>query len=215
MKSKIASIGLLTIAVLVLSILVLDTSIGNMKEEALLLNSTYTGSSVSSDEITEGVLELPVYQKRSISATRSAPEFSSESSVYPVLPSGRRAEASIASTQSQPFSGTKFYARGSQRASDGDNQVNYRPMAVIPAWREKPSATISTMASGQNTKSEEVVSKVSAPFSGGGISGPMKMEGDGENPPPEGVGVGNGLWFMLLLAGIYIFIKSRKMTVQQ
>ena len=212
MKNKIAAIGLLTIAVLILSILVLNTTIGNIKEEALLYNSGISGSQVRADEITEDVLELPVYRKRNIAAARHQ-EYTGGSSSYSILPSTRK-EPGIASSNSQPFSGSATVGSVSRRSSGGDNPVNYRPLAVVPAWREKPSAAMSIASAGADTKTEQTVSAQPAPFSGGGLSGPMRMEGEGDNPPPEGMPVGNGLWFMLLLAGIYALYNNLKEKVK-
>ena len=214
MKNKIAAIGLLTVVVVALSILILQSTVSNIRYEAFILNSKIASTKIASDQITEGVLALPVYQKRSTSTYRNTSEYPTESSAYSVLPSHRSNDPGIAVTHSQPSSRAAANTRGSQRVSDGDYQVNYRPMAALPAWREKPSGAISSMTSGENTKNEQAVSKVNTPFSGGGISGPMRMDGDDENPPPEGMPVGNGLWFMILLAGAYVFVKNKKATLQ-
>ena len=73
---------------------------------------------------------------------------------------------------------------------------------------------MSIASAGADTKTEQTVSAQPAPFSGGGLSGPMRMEGEGDNPPPEGMPVGNGLWFMLLLAGIYALYNNLKEKVK-
>ena len=58
---------------------------------------------------------------------------------------------------------------------------------------------------------ETSVAQVKEPFSASNsmIPGPMKMEGEGDNPPPEGMPVGEGFWILLILAGAYIFYRKK------
>ena len=55
MKTKIAAISLLTVVVLVLSILILQTTVSNIKEEALLLTVSEGGQRIIPDQITQEV----------------------------------------------------------------------------------------------------------------------------------------------------------------
>ncbi len=208
MKTKIAAISLLTVAILVLSILILQTTVSNIKDEALILTTTSGDTRIAQDEITEGVLELPVYKKRSISATRHSQAYTGQNSSRSILPS-KISEEGIASTNPHSYTGSATSVKGSQKSSDEGGSVNYRPLASLPSWRAKPSGAMSA-SPGAGTDAAQKVSNVSAPFSGGGLSGPMRMDGDDENPPPEGMPVGNGLWLMIAFAGIYILIKRIK-----
>lgn len=209
MKTKIAAISLLTVVILVLSILILQTTVSNIKQEALLLTVSEGGERIKPDQITQEVKDLPVYKKRSTSTRSYSPANPDRSSSYSAYPS-KSTEYGIATTGSQSYSGAASHARGSQKASNGDNSVNYRPLTAAPSWRERPSGTMSMASSGGGSDAAQSVSSSSAPFSGGGPSGPMRMDGDDDNPPPEGMPVGNGFWLMMFFAGIYILIKRLK-----
>ena len=58
---------------------------------------------------------------------------------------------------------------------------------------------------------ETAVAQVKEPFSASNsmIPGPMRMDGVDENPPPEGMPVGEGIWILLILAGAYIFYRKK------
>ena len=64
MKTKIASIALLTFAVLSLSFMVLKSTINSIKEEAMIEN--FNGSSLNTPEIVGSTIDVPVFQKRKI-----------------------------------------------------------------------------------------------------------------------------------------------------
>ena len=210
MKTKIAAISLLTVVVLVLSILILQTTVSNIKQEALLLTVSEGGQRIKPDQITQEMKDLPVYKKRSTSTRSYSPANPDRSSSYSVSHS-KSAEYGITTSGSPTsFSGTESHVRGSQKASDAESSVNYRPLAAAPSWRQRPSGAMSVTSSGVASDGEQTVSNSYAPFSGGGPSGPMRMDGDDDNPPPEGMPVGNGLWLMMFFAGIYILIKRLK-----
>ena len=210
MKTKIAAISLLTVVILVLSILILQTTVSNIKQEALLLTVSEGGQRIKPDQITQEMKDLPVYKKRSTSTRSYSPANPDRSSSYSAYPS-KSTEYGIATTGSPTsFSDTESHVRGSQKASNGDNSVNYRPLTAAPSWRERPSGTMSMASSGGGSDAAQSVSSSSAPFSGGGPSGPMRMDGYDDNPPPEGMPVGNGFWLMMFFAGIYILIKRLK-----
>ena len=63
------------------------------------------------------------------------------------------------------------------------------------------------VTTGKDVESDLIASNMSAPFSEGNTSGPMRMDGVDENPPPEGVPVGNGVWAMLFLVVGYTLYR--------
>ena len=87
--------------------------------------------------------------------------------------------------------------------------MSFGTMAAIPSWSAKPTGTMNLVTSGKDVQSDLVASNLSAPFSDGNTSGPMRMYDHDDNPPPEGMPVGNGLWVMLLLAAGYMIYRRK------
>ena len=210
MKTKIRTISLMTLGVFILSFLVIRTVFNVMTEETKNPYKVYQGAAAPSYNSNAFVMKVPAHKTRSTTATRHRPanrsvNRQSAGSVYVPIKSVDKA---LSSGLSMPGSDNSIYSRRSKKSVD-ENSMNYRPMAVIPSWSAKPSGTMNLVTSGKDVQSELVASNMSAPFSDGNNSGPMRMDGDDENPPPEGVPVGNGVWVMLLLAAGYMIYRRK------
>ena len=210
MKTKIRTISLMTLGVFILSFFVINTIIKEMTEEAKNPYKVYQGSVAPSYNSNAFVMKVSAHKTRSATATRhrsanrSVNRQNAESVYVPI----KSVDKALSSGFSTPGSDNSIYSRRSKKSVD-ENSMNYRPMAVIPSWSAKPSGTMNLVTSGKDVQSELVASNMSAPFSDGNNSGPMRMEGEGDNPPPEGMPVGNGVWAMLFLSAGYILYRRK------
>ena len=200
----------MTLGVLILSFFVIRTVLQVMTEDAKNPYKVYQGTATPTYNTNTYVMKMQAHKSGGITATRHRPisrqvSRQSAGSVYVPIKSVDKA---ISSGFSMPGSDNGIYSRRSKKSVD-ENSMNYRPMAVIPSWSAKPSGTMNLVTSGKDVQSELVASNMSAPFSDGNNSGPMRMDGDDENPPPEGVPVGNGVWVMLLLAAGYMIYRRK------
>jgi hypothetical protein len=117
-------------------------------------------------------------------------------------------EQGISSGFSLPATNNAIYSRRSKKSAD-DNPMNNQTLAVMPVRITKPSGTMNLVTTGKDVESDLIASNMSAPFSEGNTSGPMRMDKDDENPPPEGVPVGNGVWAMFFLAAAYTLYRKK------
>ena len=211
MKTKIIAVGLLTFLLLSLSIKLFELSDLNYSIKGFILNYSDGGTQINSGEIREEETpEFPVFQRRNTNSYRNTLDLPKVSSYIELLSSSNENQS-----YSQPFSGSSTYTQQSRTSTNSNNQANnYRPIASLSTLRKKTTGEINSFSSEEAIKIENDDSKLNAPFSGGGIHGPMRMDGDDENPPPEGVPVGNGLWIMIAMTGVYVFIKHKKTSIQ-
>ena len=202
MKTNIGAIALLTFTVLSLSFLLLRSTIHSIKEEALI--ESYYGIRPEAHKIMAGTIEVPVYKPRNSSSksvySRNTEEFSS-SSVAESFSVGEGKEQEI-------FSTTMAMSSGSSKSSishrTGKNAENSQPSAMVAMKPSRSSGNDRLYTSNRISMRSEAASGLSKPFSGGGVSGPvMRMEGDNNNPPAEGVPVGEGVVILLVLSVAY------------
>ena len=203
----------MTLGVFILSFFVIRTVLKVMTEEAKNPYKVYQGTAAPSYNSNAFVMKVPAHKARTTTAAPHRPanrsvNRQSAGSVYVPIKSVDKA---LSSGFSMPGSDNSIHSRRSKKSVD-ENSMNYRPMAVMPSWSAKPSGTMNLVTSGKDVQSELVASNMSAPFSDGNNSGPMRMDGDNENPPPEGVPVGNGAWAMLLLAVAYTLYRRKIST---
>ena len=200
----------MTLGVLILSFFVIRTMLQVMTEEAKNPCKVYQGTATPTYNTNAYVMKVPAHKSGSIAvnhhrqsgrsvARQSAPN------VYVPLKS---VEQGISSGFSLPATNNAIYSRRSKKSAD-DNPMNNQTLAVMPVRITKPSGTMNLVTTGKDVQSDLVASNMSAPFSDGNISGPMRMDGNDENPPPEGMPVGNGVWLMLFLAAAYTLYQKK------
>ena len=212
MKTKIASIALLTFAVLSLSFMVLKSTINSIKEEAMIEN--FNGSSLNTPEIVGSTIDVPVFQKRKINVGSSIPSGSedfSTSSFSESYSGNTRNEIEIFSTSGvmQSNSSSSSVARSSRGSA-----ANAQPVGMVSFNQTKSSNRERLFASNRISVPQETRLALSQPFSGMGMSGPMRIEGDGANPPAEGVPVGEGVFILLILSIAYgVFQRFRPKSI--
>ncbi|HNX89439.1 MAG TPA: hypothetical protein PKH58_10165 [Paludibacteraceae bacterium] len=210
MKTKIRTISLMLLGVFILTFWGIKILYINMPKESLKSYKVCHGAGAPTFNSNEFMMKIPAYKEGSTTATRHRPanisvNRQSAGNVYVPIKSVDKA---ISSGFSMPGTDKSIYSLKSKKSSD-ENSLNFRPMALMLSLSVKPTGTMNLVTSGKNVESELLASNLSAPFSESNISGPMRMDGDGENPPPEGTPIGNGIWVMLLLVVGYALYRKK------
>jgi len=210
MKTKIRAISLMTLGVLILSFFVIRAVLQVMTEEAKNPYKVYQGTATPTYNTNAYVMKVPAHKSGGIAVNhhrqsgRSVARQSTPNVYVPL----KSVEQGISSGFSLPATNNAIYSRRSKKSTD-DNSMNNQTLAVMPVQITKPSGTMNLVTTGKDVQGDLVASNMSAPFSDGNISGPMRMEGEGDNPPPEGMPVGNGVWVMLFLSAGYILYRRK------
>ena len=200
----------MTLGVLILSFFVIRTMLQVMTEEADNTYKTHQGTATPTYNTNAYVMKVPAHKSGSIAVNhhrqsgRSVARQSTPNVYVPL----KSVEQGISSGFSLPATNNAIYSRRSKKSAD-DNSMNNQTLAVMPVRITKPSGTMNLVTTGKDVQSDLVASNMSAPFSDGNISGPMRMDGNDENPPPEGMPVGNGVWLMLFLAAAYTLYQKK------
>jgi len=200
----------MTIGVFILAFAGIRAMLILMTEEAKNPYKVYQGTAAPSFNSNTYTMKVPAQKAKGITATRYRTvgrqvNRESAGSVYVPIKS---MDKGLYTSGSMPGSDQNIYSRRSKKSSD-DNSMSFGTMAAIPSWSAKPSGTMNLVTSGKDVQSDLVASNLSAPFSDGNTSGPMRMDDHDDNPPPEGMPVGNGLWVMLLLAAGYMIYRRK------
>ena len=200
----------MTIGVFILAFAGIRAMLILMTEEAKNPYKVYQGTAAPSFNSNTYTMKVPAQKAKGITATRYRTvgrqvNRESAGSVYVPIKS---VDKTISSGFSMPGTDKSIYSLKSKKSSD-ENSLNFRPMALMLSLSVKPTGTMNLVTSGKNVESELLASNLSAPFSESNISGPMRMDGDGENPPPEGTPIGNGIWVMLLLVVGYALYRKK------
>ena len=210
MKTKIRTISLMTLGVFILSFFVISTVLKVMTEEAKNPYKVYQGTATPTYNTNAYVMKVSAHKSGGIAVNhhrqsgRSVARQSTPNVYVPL----KSVEQGISSGFSLPATNNAIYSRRSKKSAD-DNSMNNQTLTVMPVRITKPSGTMNLVTTGKDVQGDLVASNMSAPFSDGNNSGPMRMEGEGDNPPPEGVPVGNGVWAMLFLSAGYILYRRK------
>jgi hypothetical protein len=210
MKTKIRAISLMTLGVLILSFFVIRTVLQVMTEDAKNPYKVYQGTATPTYNTNAYVMKMPAHKSGSIAVNhhrqsgRSVARQSTPNVYVPL----KSVEQGISSGFSLPATNNAIYSRRSKKSAD-DNSMNNQTLTVMPVRITKPSGTMNLVTTGKDVESDLIASNMSAPFSEGNTSGPMRMDKDDENPPPEGVPVGNGVWAMFFLAAAYTLYRKK------
>ena len=200
----------MTLGVLIFSFFVIRTMLQVMTEEAKNPYKVYQGTATPTYNTNAYVMKVPAHKSGGIAVNhhrqsgRSVARQSTPNVYVPL----KSVEQGISSGFSLPATNNAIYSRRSKKSTD-DNSMNNQTLAVMPVQITKPSGTMNLVTTGKDVQGDLVASNMSAPFSDGNNSGPMRMDGDDENPPPEGVPVGNGMWAMLFLSAGYILYRRK------
>ena len=200
----------MTLGVLILSFFVIRAVLQVMTEEAKNPYKVYQGTATPTYNTNAYVMKVPAHKSGGIAVNhhrqsgRSVARQSTPNVYVPL----KSVEQGISSGFSLPATNNAIYSRRSKKSAD-DNSMNNQTLAVMPVRITKPSGTMNLVTTGKDVQGDLVASNMSAPFSDGNNSGPMRMEGEGDNPPPEGVPVGNGVWAMLFLSAGYILYRRK------
>ena len=200
----------MTLGVLILSFFVIRTVLQVMTEEAKNPYKVYQGTATPTYNTNAYVMKVPAHKSGSIAVNhhrqsgRSVARQSTPNVYVPL----KSVEQGISSGFSLPATNNAIYSRRSKKSAD-DNSMNNQTLAVMPVRITKPSGTMNLVTTGKDVQGDFVATNMSTPFSDGNNSGPMRMEGEGDNPPPEGMPVGNGVWVMLFLAAGYILYRRK------
>ena len=200
----------MTLGVLILSFFVIRTMLQVMTEEAKNPYKVYQGTATPTYNTNAYVMKVPAHKSGGIAVNhhrqsgRSVARQSTPNVYVPL----KSVEQGISSGFSLPATNNAIYSRRSKKSAD-DNSMNNQTLTVMPVRITKPSGTMNLVTTGKDVQGDLVASNMSAPFSDGNISGPMRMEGEGDNPPPEGMPVGNGVWVMLFLAVAYTLYRKK------
>ncbi len=202
MKKKIGAVAFLTITVFGLSFLLLAGAIRSFTDEAVIQN--YNGNVFDNHHVTGSSIELPVYKPRKNISASYARENFREYSAFSV---------------SETFSDRESYEKeafltSEAMLSDRVNSVSYSKQgrnsnenslsAGIPVLKKIRSPGSEKLYTSNRISDREVTRLVlSQPFSGAGLHGPMRMDGDNSNPPAEGVPAGEGVAILMLLSVAY------------
>ena len=198
----------MTLGVLILSFFVIRAVLQVMTEEAKNPCKVYQGTATPTYNTNAYVMKVPAHKSGSIAVNhhrqsgRSVARQSTPNVYVPL----KSVEQGISSGFSLPATNNAIYSRRSKKSAD-DNSMNNQTLAVMPVRITKPSGTMNLVTTGKDVESDLIASNMSAPFSEGNTSGPMRMDKDDENPPPEGVPVGNGVWAMLFLVVGYTLYR--------
>ena len=200
----------MTLGVLILSFFVIRAVLQVMTEEAKNPYKVYQGTATPTYNTNAYVMKVPAHKSGGIAVNhhrqsgRSVARQSTPNVYVPL----KSVEQGISSGFSLPATNNAIYSRRSKKSAD-DNSMNNQTLTVMPVRITKPSGTMNLVTTGKDVQGDLVASNMSAPFSDGNISGPMRMDGDDENPPPEGVPVGNGVWVMLFLVVGYTLYRRK------
>ena len=200
----------MTLGVLILSFFVIRAVLQVMTEEAKNPYKVYQGTATPTYNTNAYVMKVPAHKSGGIAVNhhrqsgRSVARQSTPNVYVPL----KSVEQGISSGFSLPATNNAIYSRRSKKSTD-DNSMNNQTLAVMPVQITKPSGTMNLVTTGKDVQGDFVATNMSTPFSDGNNSGPMRMEGEGDNPPPEGVPVGNGVWAMLFLAAGYILYRRK------
>ena len=200
----------MTLGVLIFSFFVIRTMLQVMTEEAKNPYKVYQGTATPTYNTNAYVMKMPAHKSGSIAVNhhrqsgRSVARQSTPNVYVPL----KSVEQGISSGFSLPATNNAIYSRRSKKSTD-DNSMNNQTLAVMPVRITKPSGTMNLVTTGKDVESDLIASNMSAPFSEGTTSGPMRMDGVDENPPPEGVPVGNGVWAMFFLAAAYTLYRKK------
>ena len=200
----------MTLGVLILSFFVIRAVLQVMTEEAKNPYKVYQGTATPTYNTNAYVMKMPAHKSGSIAVNhhrqsgRSVARQSTPNVYVPL----KSVEQGISSGFSLPATNNAIYSRRSKKSAD-DNPMNNQTLTVMPVRITKPSGTMNLVTTGKDVESDLIASNMSAPFSEGNTSGPMRMDGVDENPPPEGVPVGNGVWAMLFLVVGYTLYRRK------
>ena len=200
----------MTLGVLILSFFVIRAVLQVMTEEAKNPYKVYQGTATPTYNTNAYVMKVPAHKSGGIAVNhhrqsgRSVARQSTPNVYVPL----KSVEQGISSGFSLPATNNAIYSRRSKKSTD-DNSMNNQTLAVMPVQITKPSGTMNLVTTGKDVQGDFVATNMSTPFSDGNNSGPMRMEGEGDNPPPEGMPVGNGVWVMLLLAAGYMIYRRK------
>ena len=200
----------MTLGVFILAFFVMRTVFRVMNEEAKNPYKVYQGTATPTYNTNAYVMKMPAHKSGSIAVNhhrqsgRSVARQSTPNVYVPL----KSVEQGISSGFSLPATNNAIYSRRSKKSTD-DNSMNNQTLAVMPVQITKPSGTMNLVTTGKDVQGDFVATNMSTPFSDGNNSGPMRMEGEGDNPPPEGVPVGNGVWAMLFLSAGYILYRRK------
>ena len=200
----------MTLGVFILAFFVMRTVFRVMNEEAKNPYKVYQGTATPTYNTNAYVMKMPAHKSGSIAVNhhrqsgRSVARQSTPNVYVPL----KSVEQGISSGFSLPATNNAIYSRRSKKSTD-DNSMNNQTLAVMPVQITKPSGTMNLVTTGKDVQGDFVATNMSTPFSDGNNSGPMRMEGEGDNPPPEGMPVGNGVWAMLFLSAGYILYRRK------
>ena len=200
----------MTLGVLIFSFFVIRTMLQVMTEEAKNPYKVYQGTATPTYNTNAYVMKVPAHKSGGIAVNhhrqsgRSVARQSTPNVYVPL----KSVEQGISSGFSLPATNNAIYSRRSKKSAD-DNSMNNQTLAVMPVRITKPSGTMNLVTTGKDVESDLIASNMSAPFSEGNTSGPMRMDKDDENPPPEGVPVGNGVWAMFFLVAAYTLYRKK------
>ena len=200
----------MTLGVLILSFFVIRAVLQVMTEEAKNPYKVYQGTATPTYNTNAYVMKVSAHKSGGIAVNhhrqsgRSVARQSTPNVYVPL----KSVEQGISSGFSLPATNNAIYSRRSKKSAD-DNPMNNQTLAVMPVRITKPSGTMNLVTTGKDVESDLIASNMSAPFSEGNTSGPMRMDKDDENPPPEGVPVGNGVWAMFFLAAAYTLYRKK------
>ena len=200
----------MTLGVFILAFFVMRTLFRVMTEEADNTYKTHQGTATPTYNTNTYVMKMQAHKSGGITATRHRPisrqvSRQSAGSVYVPMKS---IDNGLYTSGSMLGSDKSIYSRRSKKSAD-DNPMNNQTLTVMPVRITKPSGTMNLVTTGKDVESDLIASNMSAPFSEGNTSGPMRMDGVDENPPPKGMPVGNGVWVMLFLAAGYILYRRK------
>ena len=200
----------MTLGVLILSFFVIRAVLQVMTEEAKNPYKVYQGTATPTYNTNAYVMKVSAHKSGGIAVNhhrqsgRSVARQSTPNVYVPL----KSVEQGISSGFSLPATNNAIYSRRSKKSTD-DNSMNNQTLAVMPVQITKPSGTMNLVTTGKDVQGDFVATNMSTPFSDGNNSGPMRMEGEGDNPPPEGMPVGNGVWVMLFLSAGYILYRRK------
>ena len=198
----------MTLGVLILSFFVIRTVLQVMTEDAKNPYKVYQGTATPTYNTNTYVMKVQAHKSGSIAVNhhrqsgRSVARQSTPNVYVPL----KSVEQGISSGFFLSAINNAIYSRRSKKSAD-DNPMNNQTLAVMPVRITKPSGTMNLVTTGKDVESDLIASNMSAPFSEGNTSGPMRMDGVDENPPPEGVPVGNGVWAMFFLVVGYTLYR--------
>ena len=208
MKSKIIAISLLTLILVSLSALILQKSIRSIIVTENVLPSFGKSTDLTEYESFDKMIEVPAFKGRT-GAPKSYGAGSSENQSNYNFPQIKSGETMFSTTNSVGMENNNYRGAGKR---NHNSPVNNSAIAMNNSVIGTPIDRSGGFSSGTVAdRRETAVAQVKEPFSASNsmIPGPMRMEDVDENPPPEGMPVGEGIWILLILAGAYIFYRKK------